>query len=298
MTIRHFFVFKTICECGSFTGAADKLNITQPAVSIIVRELEDYYDTKLFERANRKIYLTESGRLLLSGVTSILSQYDSLPDIIQGEGKPIIIKIGVNVAVGETIYPKIRKMLFDNNQSLFLEEVIANTESVIAKLRSNELDFAIIDQPHDSEDFTAYPLCSDDMRAVCAYDYVFGTDIDVHDLSRYTILLREPGSESRACIENSLSSAGVAIGQSIESVSTLSLINLARTKAGIVFLPESIALDTSSSPGMKIINVHNVIFKRDYYLIHRNNKFFSKNQLKLLHEILEYTKVSDGTSIS
>lgn len=286
MTIRHFAVFKAVCDCGSITAAAEKLNISQPAVSYMIRELEDYYDTKLFERANRRIFLTESGHVLLSGVHVILAQYDNLPEMLRGEENRASFRIGVNVAVGETLYPKIRKLLMESESDIYLEEVIANTEAVITKLKHNELDFALVDRPHEPDIFQAYPLCSDDMRAVCADGYMVRNEIDIHELSGHTLLLRESGSESRACIEKTLLEAGVSQGKIIESVSTLGLINLARAEAGIVFLPESIAKEITAQKGMKLLTVRNAVFSRDYFLIHRKSKNFTKKQRQILTGIL------------
>ena len=65
MTLRHLEIFRSVCQAESITLAAEHLNMTQPAVSQAIRELESFYRTKLFERMNRRIYITESGRTLL-----------------------------------------------------------------------------------------------------------------------------------------------------------------------------------------------------------------------------------------
>ena len=72
MTVRHMYIFKTVCECQSITAAAGKLNMTQPAVSVAIKELESFYQVKLFERMNRTIYLTEAGNTLREYADSIL----------------------------------------------------------------------------------------------------------------------------------------------------------------------------------------------------------------------------------
>ena len=64
MVRRYTYIFKTVCECQSITAAAGKLNMTQPAVSVAIKELESFYQVKLFERMNRTIYLTEAGNTL------------------------------------------------------------------------------------------------------------------------------------------------------------------------------------------------------------------------------------------
>ncbi len=66
MTLRHMKIFVAVCEAGSITGAAKKLYLAQPAVSLAVRELEDYYGVRLFDRIAKKLYITEAGTRFLS----------------------------------------------------------------------------------------------------------------------------------------------------------------------------------------------------------------------------------------
>ena len=67
MTLRHFRIFQAVCKTGSITRGAEQLNIAQPAVSLAIKkELEQFYQVQLFERMNRKIYLTEPGRKLIT----------------------------------------------------------------------------------------------------------------------------------------------------------------------------------------------------------------------------------------
>ena len=76
MTLRHLHIFRTVCHTGSITEAAARINMTQPAVSLAIKELESFYQTRLFERRNRKIYLTDSGKTLLPYAETILHQFE------------------------------------------------------------------------------------------------------------------------------------------------------------------------------------------------------------------------------
>ena len=72
MTKRHFTIFAEVCRQMSFSKAAEALNTTQPTVSLAVKELEEHYGVRLFERMNRRIYMTEAGRALLSTAQEVL----------------------------------------------------------------------------------------------------------------------------------------------------------------------------------------------------------------------------------
>ena len=65
MTLRHLHIFRTVCHTGSITEAAARINMTQPAVSLAIKELESFYQTRIFERRKRRINPTDCGNVLL-----------------------------------------------------------------------------------------------------------------------------------------------------------------------------------------------------------------------------------------
>ena len=76
MTLRHLEVFRAVCARESITLAAEHLNMTQPAVSLAVKELEAFYGVQLLERMNRRIYITDAGRSLLQYADAVLTQFE------------------------------------------------------------------------------------------------------------------------------------------------------------------------------------------------------------------------------
>ena len=89
MTRRHLIIFVEACHCQSFSKAAEHLNTTQPAVSLAIRELEAHYGVKLFERMNRRIYLTQAGRALLAQAEEILWGFQEAEDLLGKGNAPI-----------------------------------------------------------------------------------------------------------------------------------------------------------------------------------------------------------------
>ena len=89
-------------QYGSFTRAAEKLNMAQPAVSLAIRELEVFYNVRLFERMNRRIYLTEAGRTLRQYADTVLSQMRESVEVLRESGARGTCAFGVHVTLGET----------------------------------------------------------------------------------------------------------------------------------------------------------------------------------------------------
>ena len=86
MTLRHLEIFRAVCARESITLAAEHLNMTQPAVSLAVKELEAFYGVQLLERMNRRIYITDAGRSLLQYADAVLSQFEESVRVLRDSG--------------------------------------------------------------------------------------------------------------------------------------------------------------------------------------------------------------------
>lgn len=105
MTKRHFTIFAEVCRQMSFSKAAEALNTTQPTVSLAIKELEEHYGVRLFERMNRRIYMTEAGRALLSTAQEVLRGFQQAED--QLRKAPYRLRVGANVTFGATRLPRV-----------------------------------------------------------------------------------------------------------------------------------------------------------------------------------------------
>jgi DNA-binding transcriptional LysR family regulator len=102
VTLRHLEIFSAVCAQESFTRAAEQLNMAQPAVSLAIRELEVFYNVRLFERMNRRVYLTEAGRTLRQYADTVLSQFQESVEVLRESGAQGACRFGVHVTLGET----------------------------------------------------------------------------------------------------------------------------------------------------------------------------------------------------
>ena len=145
-------IFRAVCEQKNVTRAAELLGMTQPAVSIAIRELESYYNAKLFDRIGRRIYLTEAGQALLGYADAILSQFDEATQVLRSGTSFMRCRLGVNVSVGETILPDILDCLERRIPGIKVEIYIGNTRNIEHRLSANEIDVAVADCIAESSD--------------------------------------------------------------------------------------------------------------------------------------------------
>ncbi|MDE6844992.1 MAG: LysR family transcriptional regulator [Lachnospiraceae bacterium] len=275
MTIRHLQIFKTVCDCKSITAAAERLNITQPSVSIAIKELEAFYHTKVFDRINRKIYLTEEGNTLLQYADSLLGQYDESISVLRSGKAFTKCRLGVNVSVAETFLSRIVSVINKTISDITLKVYIHNNEQIDRLLTDNQIDFAIYDKVVDRQTKTGRLLFHDNIAACCSIDQYHKEKISLEDLSKMPLLLREKGSGMRSRIDAEFLKHGYTQNVAAESTSTLGLMELAETGLGYALVPERLAEKLCSTYKIKILSVSGGHLRKDYYLTYNCNKFLN-----------------------
>ena len=193
MTIRHLQIFKTVCDCGGITAAAERLNVTQPSVSLAMRELETFYGARLFDRMNRGVYPTEAGLLLRRYAEEILASFEEAASVLRGGRAVRRCRVGVNVSVAETyltpLVARIRRDAPDVDLSVFVK----NNAQLDEMLSENRIDFAIYDGASETGARVALPLAEECQVAVCAPVLFEREAIEPAELAKKPLLLREAG---------------------------------------------------------------------------------------------------------
>ena len=98
MTIRHMKIFVAVCRQGSVTGAAQALYLAQPSVSLAIRELEEYYGVRLFDRISRRMQLTQEGRQMFSYASHIVSLFDEMEQSIKNWDSLGTLRVGSSIS--------------------------------------------------------------------------------------------------------------------------------------------------------------------------------------------------------
>ncbi|QUJ66243.1 LysR family transcriptional regulator [Photobacterium sp. GJ3] len=175
MDIRQLTYFIAIAECGSFTRAAEKLHIAQPALSIAMKKLEQQLDMPLFDRSDRHIALTHEGEVLIQHARLILQQVedariamDELKGLQKGE-----VRLGVPSMLGSYYFPDILMGFKSRYPRLKLTLVEAGTQSIRSMLLNGELDLGVIRSADLPDSLEAEPLLTSEMVAVVSPNHEF-----------------------------------------------------------------------------------------------------------------------------
>ena len=203
MTIRHLKIFITVAECGSMNTAAKELFLSQPTISQAIRELEEYYDTRLFDRLSRRLHITPAGQELLNNAYPVVAQFNQLERNMEKGRQKDIIRIGSTITVGSCL---ISNVLNDFDRLMPETETctfIGNTHTIEEKLLKSELDIALVEGEIHHPDLVMVPGIRDFLVLGCAANHPFaGRDaIHVKDLEGRKFVMREQGSGTRALFD-------------------------------------------------------------------------------------------------
>lgn len=259
MTRKHFTIFVEVCRFLNFSQAAEALNTTQPAVSLAVKELESHYGVALFERMNRRVYLTPAGEALLATAQDVLRGFQEAEETL-GQGRPLALRVGANVSFGEAGLAQVLGRFRQEHPQVRLRALVANSDKIQSLLAENQLDVGIVDGLGASERLRAQPLYQEDL-VLAAAPGRFPAPATVEELAALPLLLREPGSGLRSSVDRVFSQQGLAPQPLLESTSTAALAQAAKAGLGVAILPETLAQRES---GLQVGTVPEVRFFRQF----------------------------------
>lgn len=259
MTRKHFTIFVEVCRFLNFSQAAEALNTTQPAVSLAVKELESHYGVALFERMNRRVYLTPAGEALLATAQDVLRGFQEAEETL-GQGRPLALRVGANVSFGEAGLAQVLGRFRQEHPQVRLRAPVANSDKIQSLLAENQLDVGIVDGLGVSERLRAQPLYQEDL-VLAAAPGRFPAPATVEELAALPLLLREPGSGLRSSVDRVFSQQGLAPQPLLESTSTAALAQAAKAGLGVAILPEALAQRES---GLQVGTVPEVRFFRQF----------------------------------
>ena len=279
MTIRHLQIFIEVYRTGSVTKAAERLHLSQPAVSNAIKELETYYGVMLFERMNRKIYITKAGLLLWQYANSILSQLEEVREIIRDEESTSGIRIGSNVAFGSLYLPAILSDFCKKYPDIPIFTRIENSSRMEKAVLHNELDFAIVEGSFDQQVYEGLVYYTQRFIPVAAPDYSFSGPVHrMADLLEARLLVREPGSGTRGVLEQALEARNLNV-HSFRYLTELGSLNLIKSLvcagAGISFFYQPVVQAELDRGDLVEIPLEDGEIRHDFTFLWRRGSAFA-----------------------
>ena len=206
-------VFRIVAEELSFTRAAERLFLTQPAVTSQVKNLEEEIGLRLFDRTGQRIALTEAGRVLNSYVRRIAALCaDAERDLaaLKGETRGRLA-LGASTTIAQYLLPRLAAEFLAAFPAIQLSITSGNTSEIVAALAEGRIALGIIEGPPGRADVKCEPFIEDEIVLVTtpAHEFAAGVALDRDALKHVPIILREHGSGTREVVEDTLRAAGL-----------------------------------------------------------------------------------------
>jgi len=280
MTIRHLKIFLSVCNNDyNTTKAAEKLHMTQPAVSLAVKELEQYYGVVLFDRMGRRLKITECGQKFREYSSHIVTLFDEMEKGMKNWDSFGLIRVGSSITIGSQFLPNYVKAFYNRFPGTEVRAIVGPSERLEQKILTNELDFALIEGISHIPSFVCEEYMEDSLAVICPADGRFcqGQILTIREFRQQRFLLREHGSGTRETFDRAIEQAGFTVSPYWEAMSTTALVNAVINGLGITVLPHRMVIGPLERGLVVAVNVEGLDFKRKFHIIYHKEKFLTSS---------------------
>ena len=278
MTFRHLKIFVSLYENNfNTTKTAASMHMTQPAVSLAVKELEQYYGVALFDRIGNRLKITPAGLRFYEYSSHIIALFDEMDNSMKNWDLAGTIRVGSSITIGSQFLPAYVNSFQSRYPGTRVKAQIAPSKQLEQMILNNELDFALIEGSSHNPSFICEEYMEDHLTVICPANGQFqpGQEISIHEFCQQNFLLREHGSGTRETFENTIAAAGFSIEPIWEAVSTTALVNAVISGIGISILPHRMIADAIQQSQVIAVTVKGLEFKRKFNIIYHQKKFLT-----------------------
>ncbi len=277
-TVRQLQIFDAAARTLSFSRAAEVLRLTQPAVSMQIRQLEHFAGVPLFERTGRRLHLTDAGEELVQHARAVLRALDGADEAFAAMkglrgGR---VKLAV-VSTAKYFAPRLIARFLQTHPGVNVRLQVDNRDAVVRTLAANDVDLALMGRPPGELDLVAATFADHPHVIIAPPDHPLARRrrVDVDALASETFLVREVGSGTRTAMERFFQERGVALRVGMEMPSNETIKQAVMAGLGLSFISlHTIALELAArslasvhAPGLPVI--------RQWDVLHRSEKRLS-----------------------
>lgn len=275
MNFHQLHIFYTVSERGSFSAAALTLHMTQPAVTMQIQALEDYFGAKLFDRSTKKIMLSEAGRTLMPFALRSMQLMRETDQAMSAfthmlEGR---LQLGAILTIGEYVLPRLLGPFGREYPNISIMMKVMNTTQIMEEINKHQLNFGLIEAPVSHPDMVIEPVMGDELKLIVPQGHPLAdqSEVALSDALEYPFVLREQGSGTRRVMEEQLVAKGLDPGAMrivMELGSTGAVKSAVEAGLGITIISTSSVKHEVALGLLKIVNLTDASFKRQFYAIH------------------------------
>ncbi|HEY8630471.1 MAG TPA: selenium metabolism-associated LysR family transcriptional regulator [Gaiellaceae bacterium] len=215
MDTRQLAAFCAVVERKSFSQAAERLGVTQPAVSLQIRSLEQRLGRQLLDRSGRRVEPTEAGRRLYASAQRVLAAEEHLLEELDADDEGAItgtLELGASTGPGGTVVPLLLCEFQEQHPDVGVRLTVSDTQTVVDRVAGRELELGIVGAGRRHRGVAFEPFFRDEVVLACPADHRFaGATVSLDDLKGEKLIVMQEGAGVRQVIEDELRKAGMRL---------------------------------------------------------------------------------------
>lgn len=213
MADRRLQVFHTVARLLSFTKAAEELHMTQPAVTFQVRQLEEQFNTRLFDRTHNRISLTDAGKRVFEYAERIFHLYSEMDNSVReltGDISGVLI-LGASTTIAEYMLPELLGDFKSRHPEVTIRLKVANTDGIVSQVENNDIDLGVVEAPVNNKNLVVEECRTDQLVLIVppGHELTSEKTVSMIRIAEYPFICREEGSGTREVMIESMQAAGI-----------------------------------------------------------------------------------------
>ena len=279
MKINTLNMFVKLIDTGSYSEVAEKLDLTQPAVSMQIKFLEERFDTDLIIKENGKLKLTPPGKVVYSEAKKIVNSWEKIIYRVEESKNKSYqeIVIGSSTIPSEYLLPDILAE-FDSKEINIRSSIkVGDSEEMIELLEKDKVDVIIVGYKPENPKYEVKKIAKDELKLIVPKNHKYATenDITINNLKNEKMLIREVGSGTRKAMLEGLKEGGININDlniKCEMGSTEAILAGVQAGLGVSFVSKLASSKAHNCSRVQEVNVKDMNFKRNFYLAYNKNR--------------------------
>ncbi len=290
MTIKHLKIFLEVAKNKSMSKAAENMHFAQSTISQTIKELEMHYDTMLFERLSKRLYITESGKKLELHAKMVIAEFDSLENAMDQESSIEHIRFGITTTCASFLLSSLLNDFQFALPEVHVVSYIHNTHIIEEKLLLGELDIALVEGEIYSSDLIVTPIIDDELVLAFSPKHKFANkaSFSSKDLQGEDFVLREDGSGTKQKFEDYLTKNNITIHKKIEApfpeVIKMALIH----NNCLTVISEKLVSEEVNNGEISILRLSGNEWKRKFCLVYHKDKQITASTKHLIELLSAY----------
>jgi DNA-binding transcriptional LysR family regulator len=275
LTLRQLKVFESVARHLNYTRAAEELFLTQPAVSMQVKQLEESLGVALFEQLGKRIHLTGAGREVLAYARAITQQLDELESVLNRLKGVAGGRLRISVATTANYFiPTLLGAFSRRYPDVTVSLDVTNRETLLKQLAENAVDLVIMGQPPAELDVEAHAFMENPLVIVAPPDHPLAgkKKIPLARLQDEVFLVREPGSGTRIAMERFFAQRGMRLKTGMEVGSNEAIKQSVQAGLGLGLLSRATIEQELTLKRLVVLDVADFPIMRHWYVVHRRGK--------------------------